>query len=80
MTGHRIQSIRLEGVGEHEEKFVLQLKPKEDKILEMSPPYEPQGNERTERFMQDLPVLSKVMLTSNGILDILWAEDMYHGN
>lgn len=77
-TGHKLQSIHLEGAGEHKREIASQLKQVEGIILKSSPHYAPHSNGRAEGFMQEILVRAHVMLTNIGLPDTLWAEDINH--
>lgn len=79
-TGLSLQSIRLDGAGEHKGEIVTVLQRMHGINLEWSPPYAPQSNGRAERLMQELSLRARVMLTNTDLPDQLWAEAMHHGN
>lgn len=79
-TGVIIQSISLDGAGEHKGEIDSILKRIEGITLERSPPYDSKSNGKAERLMQELSLKSRVMMINTGLTDSLWAEAMKHGN
>lgn len=79
VTVFRLQSMRLDGSGEHKIEIVSVLKRIQGIFIKISPPYSLQRNGRAERFMQEISLRFRDILTGIGIPDALWEEAMHHG-
>lgn len=62
-----LKAIRVDGTIKLKGDIITILKRMDGIILEFSPPYAPQRNRRAERFMQELSLRARGMMTSSGL-------------
>lgn len=77
-TGHELQKIRSDGVGEHKVRILSTSKTIYRMDSECSSVYGPQSNEKAERLVQELSLTARVMMTNTNLPESLWAEAMQH--
>lgn len=80
IIGNILQTICLDGVGEHKGEIKSILETLEVIGLEYSPGYSSQRNGLAERIIQELRLRARIVLIGTEMKHEFWAEEVHHGN